>query len=111
MRAAGLAAAVAAACGYGLTYLGLGTAGPDQSARLHQRVPSETRATALSVQSLALQLSGALAGLALALLPPGPPRWLLGATALAGAALLWTGRRPEAAPTDRHSQSRRLKIK
>ncbi|MFE7558310.1 MFS transporter [Kitasatospora sp. NPDC057500] len=110
-RAAGPAAATAAAFGYGLTYLGLGTAGPDQNARLHRSVPAETRATALSVQSLALQLCGALAGLALAVLPPGPPRWLLGATALATAALLWTARRPKAAPTGRQSQSRRLKTR
>ncbi|MER5350984.1 MFS transporter [Kitasatospora sp. NPDC002551] len=123
-RTAGPAAAAAAAFGYGLSYLGLGTAGPNQKAQLHQRVPTETRATALSVQSLALQLCGALSGLALALLPPGPPRWLLAATALAAAALLWTGRHsagrpgngisprpPPARTTHPYSQSRRLKIR
>ncbi|MEV6979293.1 hypothetical protein AB0N76_38090, partial [Kitasatospora sp. NPDC093806] len=114
-RTAGPAATVAAAFGYGLGYLGLGAAAPNQNEQLHRRVPDETRATALSVQSLALQLTGALAGLTLALLPPGPPRWLLGATALTTATLLWS-RRPPAPrqagePPTRQSQLRRLKIR
>ncbi|MFD5915934.1 MFS transporter [Kitasatospora sp. NPDC058201] len=86
---AGPAAAASAAIGYGLAYLGLGTAGPSQGALLHRAVTADARATALSVQSLALQLVGALAGLALGVLPAGPPRWLLGVAALTLAVLLW----------------------
>ncbi|MEV3993528.1 hypothetical protein AB0J57_31960 [Streptomyces sp. NPDC049837] len=55
------------------------------------------RATALSVQSLALQLAGALAGLVAGALPPGPLPWLAGAAALLAGALLWT-RRASPAP-------------
>jgi hypothetical protein len=83
---------VLAAVGYGLVYLGLGAAGPNENDLLHHRVGSSLRATALSVKSLALQLSGALAGLAAGSLPIGPLPWLVGATALLLGALLWTRR-------------------
>ncbi|MFF2848429.1 MFS transporter [Streptomyces sp. NPDC058001] len=80
---------VVAALGYGLVYLGLGVAGPNENDLLHRRVTSSRRATALSVQSLALQLVGALVGLAVGALPGGPPAWLLGGTVLGAGALLW----------------------
>ncbi|MET9774601.1 MFS transporter [Streptomyces sp. NPDC006367] len=88
----GAGSTVLAAVGYGLVYLGLGAAGPSENALLHRRVTSSGRATALSVQSLAQQLVGALTGLAIGLLPPGPPPWLLGGTVLLAGALLWTHR-------------------
>ncbi len=83
---------VVAALGYCLVYVGLGASSPNQNELLHRRVPNESRATALSVQSLALQLVGALAGLVAGVLPPGPLPWLVGAVALICAALLWAGR-------------------
>ncbi|MGA4838389.1 MFS transporter [Streptomyces sp. G45] len=84
------------AVGYVLIYVGLGAAAPSENELLHRRVDSAGRATALSVQSLALQLVGALTGLAAGNLPPGPPRWLLGGAVLLAGALLWA-RRPPAA--------------
>ncbi|WKD36626.1 MFS transporter [Streptomyces xanthophaeus] len=78
--------------GYGLLYLGLGAAGPSQNDILHRRVTSGGRATALSVQSLALQLVGALTGLVVGVLRPGPVPWLLGGTVLLAGSLLWVRR-------------------
>jgi hypothetical protein len=83
---------VLAAAGYGLIYLGLGAAGPNENDLLHRRVARTGRATALSVQSLALQLVGALTGLAIGTLPTGPLPWLLGGVALLAGALVWTRR-------------------
>lgn len=86
-----------AALGYGLVYLGLGSAGPNENDLLHRRVDSTVRATALSVQSLALQSVGALAGVVAGSLPAGPPPWLLGGAVLCAGALLWA-RRPGPRP-------------
>ncbi|MBB1246392.1 MFS transporter, partial [Streptomyces durbertensis] len=94
-------ALAAAAAGYGLVYLALGAAGPNQNELLHRRVESRGRATALSVQSLALQLSGALAGLAAGALPPGAGRWLLPAVGVVTMALLWLRRPSRDSPTGR----------
>ncbi|MFI6922173.1 MFS transporter [Nonomuraea spiralis] len=88
----GAPATALAATGYGLVYLGLGSAGPSENDLLHRRVTSAGRATALSVQSLALQLVGALTGLFVGVLPPGPIPWLLGGAVLLTGALLWTYR-------------------
>ncbi|GAB1818892.1 MFS transporter [Herbidospora sp. RD11066] len=88
----GVPAAVLAATGYGVVYLGLGAAGPNENDLLHRRVTSAGRATALSVQSLALQLFGALIGLIAGALPPGPAPWLLGGAVLLAGALLWLRR-------------------
>lgn len=87
-----------AAAGYGLVYFGLGAAGPSENDLLHRRVASEGRATALSMQSLALQLTAALTGLAIGTLPAGPLPWLLGGAALLAGALLWTLRSEPAPP-------------
>ncbi|MFD7444734.1 MFS transporter [Streptomyces sp. NPDC059909] len=87
-----------AATGYGLIYLGLGAAGPNQNDLLHRRVDSSGRATALSVQSLVLQLVGALAGLVAGRLPAGPMPWLLGGAVLLAGAMLWIRRARPAAP-------------
>ncbi|MEU4728295.1 MFS transporter [Streptomyces sp. NPDC023588] len=88
----GAGAMVTAVIGYGLVYLGLGAAGPSENHLLHGRVDRSSRATALSVQSLALQLTGALTGLIIGVLPPSPLPWLgAGAVLLAGA-LLWMPR-------------------
>ncbi|MEU5977541.1 MFS transporter [Streptomyces sp. NPDC047315] len=78
-----------AATGYALVYLGLGAAGPNENDLLHRRVTSTGRATALSVQSLSLQLTAALTGLIVTTLPPGPLPWLLACAALVAGALLW----------------------
>ncbi|MFI5635508.1 MFS transporter [Streptomyces sp. NPDC051664] len=90
---------VLAAIGYGLVYLGLGIAGPSENDLLHRRVASSGRATALSVQSLAQQLVGALTGLIIGALPSGPLPWLLGGTALLAGALLWIHRSGPTSPT------------
>ncbi|GGS20894.1 hypothetical protein GCM10010252_70270 [Streptomyces aureoverticillatus] len=82
-----------AVVGYVLVYVGLGAAGPSENDLLHRRVGSAGRATALSVQSLALQLVGATTGLVVGHLPAGPPRWLLGGAVLLAGALLWARRR------------------
>ncbi|WSI52769.1 MFS transporter [Streptomyces cyaneofuscatus] len=90
-------ATAAAVTGYGLVYLGLGVAGPNTNDLLHRRVDSSGRATALSVQSLALQLVAAGAGLAAGALPLGPLPWLLAAGVVLAVALLWV-RRAAAGP-------------
>ncbi|QGV82372.1 MFS transporter [Streptomyces ficellus] len=88
----GPAPAVVAAVGYGLVYFGLGAAGPNENDLLHRRVDSTVRATALSVQSLALQSAGAVTGLVAGSLPAGPLPWLVGSVALLAGTLLWTRR-------------------
>ncbi|MFF8827933.1 MFS transporter [Streptomyces sp. NPDC015131] len=88
----GAAPAALAGCGYALVYAGLGAAGPNENDLLHRATDSAVRATALSLQSLALQLAGALAGLVAGALPPGPLPWLAGAAALLAGAALWSGR-------------------
>ncbi|MFF2191226.1 MFS transporter [Streptomyces sp. NPDC058155] len=89
----GVGSMALAAIAYGLVYLGLGAAGPSQNDLLHRQVASSGRATALSVQSLALQLVAALTGLIIGVLPSGPLPWLLGGTVLLAGALLWVHRR------------------
>ncbi|WP_086562290.1 MFS transporter [Streptomyces africanus] len=81
-----------AVVGFCLLYLGIGAASPNQNALLHRRVTSAGRATALSVQSLALQLVGALTGLVVGALRPGPLPWLLTGAVLLSGALLWLRR-------------------
>ncbi|WP_435857545.1 MFS transporter [Streptomyces olindensis] len=81
-----------AVAGFGLVYLGLGAASPNENDLLHRRVPSAGRATALSVQSLAQQLVGALVGLLVGALRPGPLPWLLTSAGLLAGALLWRRR-------------------
>ncbi|MFD3651928.1 MFS transporter [Streptomyces sp. NPDC058620] len=103
VTSSGVVPVALAVVGYGLVYLGLGAAGPSENELLHRRVGASGRATALSVQSLSLQLVGAAAGLAVGALPAGPLPWLLGAAALLAGALLWT-RRP--APADEPRESR-----
>ncbi|MGW0612085.1 MFS transporter [Streptomyces sp. NPDC002788] len=90
-------AVACAVVGYGLVYLGLGAASPNENELLHRRVPSAGRATALSVQSLAQQLVGALTGLAVGVLRPGPLPWLLTGAVLLAGALLWLRRGDERA--------------
>ncbi|GGY39305.1 MFS transporter [Streptomyces djakartensis] len=81
-----------AAVGFCLLYLGIGAGSPNQNELLHRRVTGAGRATALSVQSLALQLVGALTGLVVGALRPGPLPWLLTGAALLFSALLWLRR-------------------
>ncbi|GGL16858.1 hypothetical protein Sme01_71130 [Sphaerisporangium melleum] len=95
----GAPAIALSAVGYGLVYLGRGCASPNENDLLHRRVTRAGRATALSVQSLALQLTGALTGLLVGVLPPGPIPWLLAGAVLLTGALLWTHRsQPAPAP-------------
>ncbi|MFE1248128.1 MFS transporter [Streptomyces sp. NPDC058735] len=91
-------AATLAVAGFALIHLGLGVASPNQNDLLHRRVSRAGRATALSVQSLAQQLVGALTGLVVGALPPGPLPWLLTGAVLLAGALLWL-RRPGAPPS------------
>ncbi|MBB6416899.1 hypothetical protein [Streptomyces sp. AK010] len=86
------AATALAVVGFGLVYLGLGAAAPNENDLLHRRVAGAGRATALSVQSLAQQLVGALTGLAVGTLRPGPLPWLLTCAVLLSGALLWRRR-------------------
>ncbi|WP_199807072.1 hypothetical protein [Streptomyces sp. NRRL S-474] len=81
-----------AVVGFGLVYLGLGAASPNQNDLLHRRVTGARRATALSVKSLALQLVGAVTGLVVGGLRPGPLPWLLTGAVLLSGALLWLRR-------------------
>lgn len=81
-----------AVIGFALVQLGLGAASPNQNHFLHRRVTSTGRATALSVQSLALQLTGALTGLVVGAFRPGPLPWLLTGAVLLSGALLWLRR-------------------
>ncbi|WOT37587.1 MFS transporter [Streptomyces coeruleorubidus] len=87
-----LLATTLAVVGFCLFHLGIGAASPNENELLHRRVPSAQRATALSVQSLAQQLVGALTGLAVGVLPPGPLPWLLTGAVLFSGALLWLRR-------------------
>ncbi|MER7489618.1 MFS transporter [Streptomyces sp. NPDC126497] len=104
---AGAVTAALAALGYGSLHFGLGLAGPNENDLLHRRVTGSVRATALSVQSLALQLVGALTGLVVGVLAPGPLPWVLGGAVLLAGALLWIRRagdapaapRPHAVPS------------
>ncbi|WP_411082816.1 MFS transporter [Streptomyces sp. cmx-18-6] len=91
-------AAAIAAIGYGLVYLGLGAASPNTKDLLHRRVDASGRATALSVQSLALLLVAAAAGLGVGALEPGPLPWLLVAAVVLAGALLWARRAAPAKP-------------
>ncbi|MFD8437926.1 MFS transporter [Streptomyces microflavus] len=94
-------ATTAAVTGYGLVYLGLGIASPNANDLLHRRVDASGRATALSIQSLALQLVAAGAGLAAGTLPPGPLPWLLAAVVVLAGGLCWVRR---AAPAKRYPE-------
>ncbi|MEU5371992.1 MFS transporter [Streptomyces sp. NPDC005951] len=98
-------ATTVAVTGYGLVYLGLGAAGPNENELLHRRVDASGRATALSVQSLSLQLVAAGAGLGAGALPPGPLPWLLAAAAVLAGALLWVRRAAPAPVPPRHRPS------
>ncbi|MFI5531881.1 MFS transporter [Kitasatospora sp. NPDC051853] len=94
----GAAALALGGLGYVLVYLGLGAAGPNESDLLHHRIPDRTRATVLSVQSLALQLAGAATGLVVGRLPAGPLPWLTAAVLLTAGALLWLRRAADREP-------------
>ncbi|MFH8756954.1 MFS transporter [Streptomyces atroolivaceus] len=98
VSATGPPALTVALAGYGLVYLGLGAAGPSENDLLHRRVDASGRATALSVQSLAMQLVGAAGGVVVGVLPAGPLPWLLGAAVLLTGTLLWARRDTVVAP-------------
>jgi len=79
-----------ALAGYGLFYVTLGVVNPNLNELLHHRVPDDRRATALSVQSLALQLTAAATGLIIGPLSgDGILPWLLPLAALLAATLVW----------------------
>ncbi|MFI6372692.1 MFS transporter [Streptomyces sp. NPDC050546] len=86
-----------AVTGFCVFYVGIGAVTPNQNDLLHRRVPRERRATALSVQSLAQQLVGALTGLVVGVMRPGPLPWLLTGAVLLSGALLWLRRGEERA--------------
>ncbi|MEV3969945.1 MFS transporter [Streptomyces sp. NPDC050698] len=103
------AATILAVVGFGLVYLALGVAGPNENDLLHRRVTGAGRATALSVQSLAQQLTGALIGLVIGGLPPGPLPWLFPGAVLLSAALLWLRRVDGRVINDRRGDGRWVK--
>ncbi|CAM5282945.1 hypothetical protein GCM10010329_43510 [Streptomyces spiroverticillatus] len=90
-----------AVLGYGIFYMGLGAAGPNENELMHRRVTSAQRATALSVQSLALQISAGLSGVVMGAMALGAGPWLLAGGVLLLGALMWArptgagGVRPE----------------
>ncbi|MHC5904371.1 hypothetical protein ACVNF4_10760, partial [Streptomyces sp. S6] len=80
-----------ALAGYGLFYVTLGVVNPNLNDLLHHRVPDDRRATALSVQSLALQLTAATTGLIIGPLSGnGILPWLPPLAALLAVTLLWS---------------------
>ncbi|MGW0863762.1 MFS transporter [Streptomyces sp. NPDC002611] len=90
-----LLATTVAVTGFCVFYVGIGAVTPNQNDLLHRRVSSAGRATALSVQSLALQLVGALTGLVVGAMRPGPLPWFLTSAVLLAGALLWARRGEE----------------
>lgn len=76
-----------------------GAAGPLRDELLHEQIPSETRSTILSAESLAFQAGGFVAALtlpALADVAGIPPAWMVAGAVLAVGAMLYLGieRRP-----------------
>ncbi|MEU6162169.1 MFS transporter [Streptomyces sp. NPDC047130] len=98
---AGAGSMVLAAVGFGLVHLGLGAAEPNENDLLHRRVARSGRATALSVQSLTLQLVAGLTGLIIGVLPSGPLPWLLGGAVMLAGTLLWVHRGGTTSPVPR----------
>ncbi|MER5944586.1 MFS transporter [Streptomyces sp. NPDC001904] len=98
---------VPAAFGYLLVYVGIGAASPSANEFLHRRTDSSGRATALSVQSLALQLAGACGSMVASALPAGVAAWLPGLLGLTAGALLWTRRAPTATPSSDQAVERK----
>ncbi|WP_416974531.1 MFS transporter [Streptomyces sp. 4F14] len=79
-----------AVVGYGAFYVTLGVLGPGLNELLHHRVPDDRRATALSVQSLSLQLAAGVTGLIIGpFATAGALPWLLPIGAVLAVALLW----------------------
>ncbi|MFD5186248.1 MFS transporter [Streptomyces sp. NPDC058372] len=97
-QSASTPAVVTGILGYVLVYLCLGSAGPNENDLLHHRVASSARATALSVQSLALQAVAALGGLVAGVLPLGPLPLLLTAAVVGAGALMWVRAVPDGPP-------------
>ncbi|MFM9615160.1 MFS transporter [Streptomyces niveiscabiei] len=79
-----------AVAGYVVFYVTLGVLGPNLNELLHHRVPDDRRATALSVQSLALQLAAGVTGLIIGpVATAGALPWLLPLGAVLAVTLLW----------------------
>lgn len=94
-------AAAVAGAGFLAFYLVLGVNGPILAGLLHDRVPSAQRSTVLSAESLALQLGGVVASLAVGALVAATSvasGYLVAAVALALGALLLRGLGRAAAP-------------
>jgi MFS family permease len=84
----GTNALLVAGVAYVVFFIGLGAAGPPLGELLHRRVPSTERTTVLSVQSLALQMSGAGGAVLAGFLTARQGAWLgfgIAAVALAAA--------------------------
>ncbi|MDX3387275.1 MFS transporter [Streptomyces niveiscabiei] len=76
--------------GYVVFYVTLGVLNPNLNELLHHRVPDDRRATALSVQSLALQLASGTTGLIIGpLATDGALPWLVPLGAVLAVTLLW----------------------
>ncbi len=87
-----------AALGFGLMYLGQGVGDPNAADLLHRSVPAANRATAVSVESLGLQVSGACTALVVSRLPGGHWPWWAATAAMLAGALVWVGRAPVTGP-------------
>ncbi|MEV7676606.1 MFS transporter [Streptomyces sp. NPDC088752] len=90
-----------AALGFGLMYLGQGVGDPNAADLLHHSVPAANRATAVSMESLGLQMSGALTALVVSRLPGGYWPWWAATTAMLAGALVWVRRAPSDAVVPR----------
>ncbi|GAQ51509.1 MFS transporter [Streptomyces acidiscabies] len=79
-----------AVAGYVVFYVTLGVVNPNLNELLHHRVPDDRRATALSVQSLALQLTAGTTGLIIGpFATDGALPWLFPLGAVLAVTLLW----------------------
>ncbi|WP_075733154.1 MFS transporter [Streptomyces acidiscabies] len=79
-----------AVAGYVVFYVTLGVVNPNLNELLHHRVPDDRRATALSVQSLALQLTAGTTGLIIGpFATDGVLPWLFPLGAVLAVTLLW----------------------
>ncbi len=97
----GLAAVIAAGVAYLVIFVGLGAATPQMSTLLHERISAKQRATMISMQSLSMQICGAVGVLAFAwVAAQAGPGWafVLSGAVIVGAGLLMRAKQSAAVP-------------